>query len=394
MKLKVRNALAALGLGIATAGIAGAAQQPVDILIQKLVERNVITQADGDSIRAEIADIEKDNAKKDKAAASATPVTAKTPVKLSGYAQARYTGITGPTTGDTFDVRRLRLSLAGNPAPQVDYNVQVDFAGSTTAVTGVSGTTVKTGAVGKPTLLDAAVGFTASPYAKVTAGQFKIPFSQESLASDALLDAINRAQVVDKLSPGRDNGSVGRDVGLQVGGQTLQTPNSGRFEYALGVFNGAGINVSDANRSKDVAARLVWKAGVPGLSLGASQYWGRNGSPYVKRDRTGVEVSFVRPEYGLKGEYIQGKDAATKKHGYYVTGLVGVAPQTQAVLRYEELNLDTSVANNTGKVTTLGLNYFLSKDTLNRVQLNYEHHKDQGPTVRDDQFLAQYQAGF
>lgn len=392
--MNVRKGIAALTASIAVAGIAGAAQQPVDILIQKLIERSVITQADGDSIRAEIAEIEKDNAKKEKAAAAATPVTAKTAVKLSGYAQARYTSATGPTTGDTFDVRRLRLSLAGNPTPQVDYNIQADFAGSTTAVTGVSGSTVKTGPVGKATLLDAAVGFTASPLAKLTAGQFKIPFSQESLASDALLDAINRAQVVDKLSPGRDNGSIGRDVGLQIGGQTPQTPNSGHVEYALGVFNGSGINVSDTNRSKDVAARLVWKANVPGLSLGASQYWGRNGSPYTKRDRTGLEASFVRPEYGLKGEYIRGKYAATKKHGYYVTGLLGVAPQAQAVLRYEELNLDTSVANNTGKITTLGLNYFLTKDTLNRVQLNYEHHKDQGPTVKDDQFLAQYQAGF
>lgn len=373
---------------------AHAAKDPVDILIQKLVERNVITEEDGDSIRAEIADIQKAETNKAKDASAAVPVTAKTPVKLSGYAQARYTSNTGPTTGDTFEVRRLRLSLAGNPAPKVDYAVQVDLAGSATAVTSVSGSTVKTGSVGKSTLLDAAVGYTASPLAKITAGQFKVPFSQESLASDALLDAINRAQVVDKLAPGRDIGSSGRDVGIQVSGQTLPSAGAGRIEYAIGAFNGSGINVVDDNLSKDIGARIVWKPEVPGLSLGASQYWGRKGSPYAKRDRTGIEASFVRPLYSVKGEYIEGKDAAVKKRGYYVTGVLGIAPESQAVLRYEQLDLDTSVKGNTGTTTTLGLNYFLSKDALNRVQVNYERHQDQGPAVKVDQLLAQYQGAF
>ncbi|HEY3414413.1 MAG TPA: porin [Armatimonadota bacterium] len=385
-------AVAAALIGVA--GGAHAAKDPVDILIQKLVERSVITEADGNSIRSEIAQIQKDEAEKAKAAPTVVPVTVKTAVKLSGYAQARYTSSTGPSTGDTFEIRRLRLSLAGNPAPKVDYALQVDLAGSSTAVTSVSGTTVKTGNVGKATLLDAAVGYTAAPLIKLTAGQFKVPFSQESLASDALLDTINRAQVVDKLVPGRDNGSSGRDVGIQVSGQMLPATDSGRFEYALGAFNGSGINIVDDNRSKDVAARIVWKPAVAGLSLGASQYWGRKGSPYVKRDRTGLEASFVRPRYGVKAEYIQGKDAAVKKRGYYVTGLLGVAHETQAVLRYEQLDLDTSVAGNTGKTTTVGLNHFLSKDTLNRLQLNYERHSDQGPTVKEDQFLAQYQGAF
>jgi phosphate-selective porin OprO and OprP len=392
--MKSPNALVAIAVLAGIVASAQAAPDPVDILIQRLVERNVISEKDGKDIRAEIADIQKADAKKAKETPAALPVTAKTPVKLSGYAQARYTSPTGSATGDTFDVRRLRISLAGTPVAKVDYAVQVDLSGSTTAVTGVSGAAVKTGSVGKPTLLDAAVGFTASPLAKITAGQFKIPFSQESLASDALLDAINRAQVVDKLTPGRDNGSVGRDVGLQLSGQTLPKPGSGRFEYVLGAFNGSGINVVDDNRSKDVAARIVWKPDVQGLSFGASQYWGRKGSPYVKRDRTGLEASFVRPQYGVKGEYIEGKDAAVKKRGYYVTGVLGVAPATQAVLRYEQLDLDKSVSGNTGTTTTLGVNYFLSKDTLNRVQLNYEHHRNQGPTVKNDQFLAQYQGAF
>jgi phosphate-selective porin len=66
--------------------------------------------------------------------------------------------------------------------------------------------------------MDAAVTWKFSRALRVTGGQFKIPFSAESLVSDNLNVPIARARAVNALAPGRDTGVQGRDVGLQFAG--------------------------------------------------------------------------------------------------------------------------------------------------------------------------------
>jgi phosphate-selective porin len=388
--VKYKTLIPAIGLGLAAAGGAHAAPDPVDILIQRLVQRNVISKDDGDSIRAEIAAIAKENKAVEDKKKTAISVTAKTPIKVSGYTQVRYQGATQDGVNDSFDVRRVRLSLTGDATPVLDYGVLVDFAGSKKGLTD----STHSGAFGKPILVDGLLNYKFSPALKLTAGQFKVPFGYENLASDALLDTVNRAAVTETLVPGRDNGSLGRDIGVQVSGASAANPRSGQVEYQLGVYNGSGINVSDDNESKDLAGRLVWKPAVRGLSLGAAQYLGRKGTPHAKRDRTGLEAIYNRDPYSLKAEYVWAKDASLKRQGYYVTGAYKTSPVTQAVVRFDRLDPNTSVANDAASTWTAGLNYFLSKDTLNRVQVNYERHREQGSQIANDLFLAQFQAGF
>ena len=58
-------------------------------------------------------------------------------------------------------------------------------------------------------LLDAYTTYKIADYFKVTAGQFKVPFSLESLIADSQLEFIDRSQVVNALA-GRATDVIGQ----------------------------------------------------------------------------------------------------------------------------------------------------------------------------------------
>lgn len=375
-----------------------AAVDSVDILIKALIDRKVITEDDASSIRAEIAALRQD----EDAAKTSFNVTGKRPIKLSGYVQERYTSSSQAGTHDTFEAKRVRLGLAGDATTNVDFNILFDLAGSKSALTSATLTTspttslaTKSANFAKPLLLDAAFGYKLSNGRKISIGQFKVPFGLESYTSDAALDTINRTAVTEALVPGRDNGSSGRDVGIQYSGvKPLNEDGSSQIEYYLGLFDGAGINVADDNGVKDFAGRVVWKPGVDGLSLGLAQYSGKATSANLNHNRTGAEAVYLHGPWTVKGEYIWAKDAAVKKNGWYGTLVRQLNDSAQAVVRYDRLDPNTAAAGDATNTLTLGLNYFLNKDGYTRWQLNYEKHGEQGTQVKNDLLLAQFQAGF
>lgn len=375
-----------------------AAVDSVDILIKALIDRKILTEDDASTIRAEIATLRQD----EDAAKTSYNVTGKRPIKISGYVQERYTQSTQPGTNDYFEGKRVRLGLAGDATQNVDFNLLVDFAGSKNALTSATlattpktSLTTKSAAFGKPLLLDAAFGYKLSNARKLSIGQFKVPFGLESYTSDAALDTINRTQVTETLVPGRDNGSNGRDVGIQYSGtKSLSDDGSRQIDYYLGLFDGAGINVADDNGAKDLAGRVVWKPGIDGLSIGLAQYSGKATVAELDHNRTGTEAVYLHGPWTLKGEYIWAKDAAIKKNGWYGTVVRQLNDSAQVVARYDFLDPNTAKAGDATNTLTLGLNYFLNKDGYTRWQLNYEKHGEQGASIKNDLFLAQFQAGF
>ena len=110
---------------------------------------------------------------------------AQAPFQVHGYIQGRFTNQEG--TPDRLEIRRARVSLSGDPLPKLSYTFQVDV-------------------VKRPYIMDAAVTWKFSRALRVTGGQFKIPFSAESLVSDNLNVPIARARAVNGLAPGRDTG--------------------------------------------------------------------------------------------------------------------------------------------------------------------------------------------
>src|ERR1700682_3414205 len=128
-------------------------------------------------------------------------IWAQDPFQVHGYIQGRFTNQEG--TPDRLEIRRARVILSGDPLSKLSYTFQIDV-------------------VKRPFLMDAALTWKFSRSLRLTGGQFKIPFSAESLISDNLNIPVARARAVTALAPGRDTGVQGRDVGLQLAGTLYQ----------------------------------------------------------------------------------------------------------------------------------------------------------------------------
>jgi phosphate-selective porin OprO/OprP len=296
-------------------------------------------------------------------------VTAAKALKLSGYMQFLYT--TQDAGLDGFSIRRMRLSLSGDILKNVRAKFEVD-------------------AVKSPIFLEGLIEFAFHEAASLRIGQFKVPFSQESVASDADLETINRSQPVLKLSPGQDIGASGRDIGAVVFGKTAI------LEYTVGVFNGAGINKADTNEQKDWAGRIVVHP-ASFLAFGASAYDGKY-SPSTdiqaeKRDRAGLEMAVLAGPVSLRGEYIRASDGSILKEGWYLQGGYFFMPnKLQGVIKVDSFDPDTRTDFNRINQWTAGLNWLLSGKT--KLMVNLEVYKDASGKTTNTAFLAQFQGGF
>jgi phosphate-selective porin len=354
--------------------------QTANDVLNLLVSNKSITQAQADSIRADAAikQQEADAGKK------SFWLTAARQMQLTGYTQIRYQMLDEPGKNNGFDIRRARLDLKGNVTPFFGYRLQTEFAD-------------------KAKIIDAYAEIKLAEYFLITAGQFKIPFSLENLASANKLEMIDRSQSVEALvARGKDvtGNQNGRDIGIQVGGVILKNKNGALLEYRLGIFNGSGINVADtANEAKDVGGRLVVNP-VKGLSVGVSAYngWDKAIKPDEKgqsqvRNRFGVEASYVNPRLSVKGEYIQGQDGVTDRKGWYLqAGYFIIRQKLQFLAKYDTYDPSTSKADNISTLYVIGAN--LNFNTWSRLQAFYTFRMEEGPAINNNYFSLQYQIGF
>ncbi|MCK4556066.1 MAG: hypothetical protein KAU47_01015 [Candidatus Aminicenantes bacterium] len=270
-----------------------------------------------------------------------------------------------------FSMRRARLGFRGEITPKINYRLQFDFTRDRY-------------------LLDALVELTYIPKARLSFGQFKIPFTLENITSSTGLDNINRANSVQTLCPGLDIRSAGRDIGLTVDGQFPF------LEYQVGVFNGSGIDTMDTNDRKDLVGRLVLHP-FDFVHLGVSHYEGHYSptvdDPWVNRDRTGLELYLDGGRAFFKGEYIYAKDDQLRRSGWYIRGAyLFILEKLQGVFNYDSYDSDLDVTANRVKTTTLGLNFYLRR--LTKLQVNYEHRKDDAAGTTENVILVQFQALF
>lgn len=364
-----------------------------ELLIDRLIEKGVLSQDDAAGIRAEGAINAQEEAEKKRKFV----VEGKSKIDLGGYIQAQYTN--DESTMHEFKIRRARLDLRGS-TPEVGWRLQLDAVqplknvvssvsqDSTTKNT----TTATTKVVTRPVILDAYLDYNLYPYANFRVGQFKIPFSRENLESSPNLDTINRSQVTEKLVPGRDTGSQGRDIGVQVGGILDSREGKKLFEYAVGVFNGAGINVSEDNDRKDLDVRVLVFP-VQGLSIGVAHYTGKTGtSGDIDKVRTGAEAVYSINSLSLKGEYISGRDGSTDKYGWYMQMGYRFVSALEAVAKYDSFDPDKDKSGDRTDVVTLGLNWFINKSA--KIQANYEWKTEEGSEIDNNVFLTQFQTQF
>ena len=402
-----RLALMGAVLLLALGGVSSAAVDPVDILIQRLVDKKVITEKDAGEIRSEIAALQKQQEAEKTTAPAAAPaakepakeapkpvaqsVTSRQPMKLGILVQELYRASDIPGAREGLEMRKMRLMGSGKVSDQADYRFTIETAGVQDAAGASAGSTVH---VSKPTALDVEMGLNFKA-GRVSAGQFKVPFGMENLASDLTLDTVNRAETTERLVPARDTRYQGRDQGIQYSNRFALVPDGKRaLDVTLGFFNGAAANTPDDNEGKDIAGRLVYHPGVEGMQLGLAHYAGSLGAARSRHLATGGEFAYNWGKWSAKSEYITARQAMTRKWGYYglVTRMLGA--NTQGVLRYDLVDPNTGVDRDRVGTFTAGWNWFISKDTNSRLQVDYERRRDQSVSGIYNTFLAQVQTAF
>jgi len=359
--------------------------QSNDELLNLLIKKNLLTQHEADSLRADLALKEQQKRDKEKENQHNISIGSRA-LQISGLVQARYQGFAQSGVNDAFDVHRARLDAKGNITDQWSYEVYAEFAGS-----------VK--------LLEAYTTYKFADFLKFQAGQFKVPIGYESLVGDSQLDFIDRSQVVEALA-GRSKdvigNQVGRDLGIQVSGSFARINDRYLFDYTFGVFNGAGYNATtDNNNHKDLAARLCIHP-IKGLDLGGSLYEGEDiptattkvPNPVTQaRNRYGFDGRYVTGPFSVTAEYLHGTDASVHRDGWYAQAGYFVLPQVQLVAKYDTYDPTKTVTTDRSTIYNGGVNFVFNKWTKLAVDYLYKH-EETTTQIKNNVIEAQLQIAF
>jgi phosphate-selective porin OprO/OprP len=351
--------------------------QQNDDLLNLLIQKKVLTQQEADSLRSDQAI--KEQKKKDDQ--KAFPLSLGRALNLTGLFQERYQAFQGTSGIDGFDTRRARLDFKGAITSHWDYELYVEFAGT-------------------PALLDGYTTYKFGDYLKISAGQFKIPFSIESLTSDSQLELLDRSQVEEALTArakdvlGNQNG---RDIGAQVNGSFVKINDNYLFDYTFAVFNGNGINRADNNMDKDVAGRFTVHP-IANLSVSYDFYHGRDifgtSTATQLRNRQGVDARYVYGPLSLTAEYDKGVDGAIKRDGWYGQAAYFILPKKlQLAAKYDTYDPNKIVYTDRSTWYVGGINYFFNPWT--KLYVDYSYRREEAATqIKNNLFAAEIQVQF
>jgi phosphate-selective porin OprO and OprP len=289
--------------------------------------------------------------------------------QIHGYIQGRFTNQEG--TPDRLEIRRARVILAGDPLSKLSYVFQIDV-------------------VKRPYLMDVALTWKISRSLRLTGGQFKIPFSAESLISDDLNTPIARARAVNALAPGRDTGVQGRDLGLQLAG-ALYRGKGPLVEYAAGVFRGQPLVDAPAAHYPATAGRVMMHP-LPKLTVGADWYGSFSAPARSEKRRKEVEGSYGLGPIQLRAEQIWARDGTLGRRGGYALGAWRLSPHWEPLIRTDWLTTDIHKVNTTSIAYLTGLNFNWGKHL--KVGANTGAQRDQRPKGISSLFLAQTMLSF
>ncbi len=310
------------------------------------------------------------------AALAAAPLAAQSQTiklpKISGLANVRYSYSSDDDTPHGFDVRRIRLAASGDFTPYLDYKVQAEYE-----------TSVK--------VIDAYVRLKLHPALNVQIGEFKVPYSQETLYGPATWTTIENPAVVSRLNGYQDLSGLkanGRDVGVMLYGDVLRDKER-KFSYVsykAGVFNGNGINTKDNNNKKDVAALLYLRPLKP-LTFTVGHYQGSYGELHEEhvRIRTTGGAEWSDGALTLRSEYIHGNTGGKKSDGVYALAAYKIGGVVEPLLSYDYFRADKDAAESSNNYQ-VGVNVIPLKNFRIQAAYTYQQHK-----VAQDTHLAEVQ---
>jgi len=304
-----------------------------------------------------------------------------------------------------FDINRLRIKLAAQPAEKVAFKGSIEAANQGFGA-------LQTGLFPTPEgrVVDAFVTLSYLDWATIMVGQMPSPVSYELNTDEYALETINYSQLV--------GGFVNRDRGIGVAIPVTDAVDltfwglngEGAIDGASDAIDdsaayGAMINVKPvkdlgikafANMADYTASGAELNA-LPGL---AGTFTAANKSE-LSADVFGLGADYKIYGWHFSGEYIQNKIKAKDTTGqlgtmkmkdYYVHASYKI-PETglQLVARYDRYDPDTTTASDEKKITTVGLNWDFEKDA--RVQIMQEL-KSESPSVKDNVTAVQLSVRF
>ncbi len=283
-------------------------------------------------------------------------------VRLDGYMQIRWQALDSEKR--SFDIRRARISMKNSAGSRMDYRLQAEFAGT------------------QPKLIDAEFTIRITQRVRITAGQFKIPFSRENLKSSAALNTVNRSRAVEALTARSEDiigNQNGRDTGIRLHG-TFGSPGRTNLEYTAALVNGSGINRADQNTHMDLSGRALLCAG-PGIFIGGSFYDGRasvDSEPdrRLLRRRYGMECGVLLPRGSCAAEWIRGRDGDIEREGGYIECTARLIPdRLQTVLKYDAYTQNIALSGRYHRWTS-GITVHMIHGSL--IQINLERSVSKG----------------
>lgn len=303
-------------------------------------------------------------------------------LEVGARVQVRYTH---PLDMDdrNVQVRRARLSLRGQAYQHFDYQVQAGLAGESAR------------------LLDAFLVFQPTPVAGLWFGQGKAPFGRQQITSSGALQFVDRTIVDGRFSAGRQQGAalVGR-------------PADGRLEYAVGLYNGEGIDPggNPNDRFMSVARIVATPLGplpaveaaldrpdAPRISLGIAGLWNTEGeeTDELQVRRLNWEGAFNFHGLSLVGElyreWVESAEGAEEltdgiylQAGYLIPGHDHEVVARWAVIRPDlPGTVDRSEAG-------VGYGYYLDGHRA-KLQADFRRIRDRLLDTRHDELRVQFQ---
>lgn len=286
--------------------------------------------------------------------------------KISGFVQGLWqmNSANGIIKSNTFQARRIRMSLDGSLAPGLTYKIQGDF-------------------VRKPMLVDVYVKYKVCDEFAIQAGQFKTPFTMESPINPVNLEIFDYGESVQKLCGYSDVcgvGSIGRDLGIMATGKLFKVEDKdfSLVNYSIGVFNGNGANEKDNNNRKDFVGRLEVHPMLKDLTLSGSFYRGfydiDGGIHNGTRNRWSAGAQYSDGDIMVRAEYLNGTTGYNSLNlegdeveqywdskGYYAVAGYNFHAGEQKIMpvfRYEHFTKDAAVIDGGTSYYTVGLNYW------------------------------------
>ena len=296
--------------------------------------------------------------------------------KISGFMQFCY-NYSETKDESNFALKRVRVSLAGDFfKKKLDYRLQVEFTNT-------------------PKIVDAYINYKPFNQLNIRAGQFKIPFAIENTGYTPPTKfefieyplALKNLMTLDE--PIYFNGekvathkSSGRDMGLMLYGGFFQREGYSILNYDLAVFNGAGINTTDTNKSKDICARLSIVP-IEGLQFTSSYYWGEYSDKdhkvnHLRRVRYSAGACYDKGPWVVRGEWMGGETGALESDGWYAMGGYRVLKSLLLVARYDTFKRNSHLADTRQTNYTAGLVWRPLKFLCWHLNYTYEDYKAVG----------------